>query len=86
MTHPILPRDDIEFARGTPVLGPNTGPRALWKGFTESFREDIAPSPMKSRTITDKVREKVWEDFNNYLLMDTEQRRRGNSQHGQRHR
>lgn len=71
----IFTDEDIEFGESTPVLGPEySAARRFMEGFAESFREEhLQPFTDEiTKAIADKVREKVWDDFNNYLLMDTE--------------
>lgn len=72
---PIFTEEDIEFGENTPILGPEySAARRFMEGFAESLREEhLQPFTDEIvKTITDKIREKVWEDFNDYLLMDTE--------------
>ncbi len=47
--------------------------------FSESFRDEHL-QPMADeivKAVTDKIREKVWDDFRDYLVMDTEQNAAG---------
>ena len=71
---PIFADEDIQFGETHPVLGPEySAARRFMEGFSESFRvEYLQPFTDEIvKTIADKVREKVWDDFSNYLLIDT---------------
>lgn len=80
MTAPIFTEDDIEFGETHPALGPEySAARSFMERFAESFREEhLQPFADEIiKTVTEKIREKVWDDFQDYLLQDTEYNAQG---------
>jgi len=76
----IFTAEDIEFGEQHPVLGPEySAARAFMERFAESFRDEhFKPLADEiAKEIGDRIRERVWEDFRDYLLMDTEQNAAG---------
>ena len=71
----IFTDEDIAFGYSTPVLGPEySAARSFMERFMEGW-EDEHLKPLAeavAKEVTDKIREKVWDDFRDYLLMDTE--------------
>ena len=72
---PIFTDDDIEFAYASPTLGPEySAARSFMDRFMAGW-EDEHLKPLAdsiAKEVTERIREKVWDDFRDYLLMDTE--------------
>lgn len=66
---------DIEFAYKHPVLGPEySAARSFMERFMTGWQDEhLKPlADAITKEVTDRIREKVWDDFRDYLLMDTE--------------
>jgi hypothetical protein len=67
--------DDIDFGHKHPILGPEySAARSFMERFMMGW-EDEHLKPLAEavcKEVTDRIRDKVWDDFRDYLLMDTE--------------
>lgn len=71
----IFTADDTEFGLSHPTLGPEySAARSFMDRFMSGWEDEhlrpLAESVAKE--VTERIREKVWDDFRDYLLMDTE--------------
>lgn len=75
--------EDMAEAANYPSLGPEYfACRRFMDRFMEAWTDEhLKPlADAVTKAVTDQIREKVWDDFRDYLLMDTE----SNAQHAMR--
>ena len=76
----IFTAEDFAQADGYPTLGPEYfAARRVMERFMAGWQEEhLKPlADAICKEVTDRIREKVWDDFRDYLLMDTETNAQG---------